>query len=329
MRRRDFITLLASAAAAGIPAWPAGAQQDSKNPRRLGVLFVVAKDNPDNPARIAALEKRLGSHGWIDGKTVRIDYRFGGSDAERIRIYMEELLGLKPDVVVVQGVVGAAALQRATKSVPAVFVQVQDPVGGGFVTNLARPDGNMTGFTDFEYAISGKWLELLKEAAPAVKRALVLINPDNRRRWDGYFGVIDAVAASLGIEPVRAGVHNVAEIEQAIAAFAKEPHGGIMILPDATTSVHLKLIVGLAERHKLPSLGSSARSGSLLAYGSVFDQYGGAASYVDRLLRGAAIADLPVQASDRFALSVNLKAAKAIGLEVSPTLLARADEVIE
>ena len=282
VRRRDFITLLASAAAAGIPAWPAAAQQDSKNPRRLGVLFVVAKDNPDNPARIAALEKRLGSHGWIDGKTIRIDYRFGGSDAERIRIYMEELLGLKPDVVVVQGVVGAAALQRATKSVPAVFVQVQDPVGGGFVTNLARPDGNMTGFTDFEYAISGKWLELLKEAAPAVKRALVLINPDNRRRWDGYFGVIDAVAASLGIEPVRAGVHNVAEIEQAIATFAKEPHGGIMILPDATTSVHLKLIVGLAERHKLPSLGSSAGSGSLLAYGSVFDQYGGAASYVDR-----------------------------------------------
>lgn len=329
MRRRDFITLLASAAAAGIPAWSAGAQQDSKNPRRLGVLFVVAKDNPDNPARIAALEKRLGSHGWIDGKTIRIDYRFGGSDAERIRIYIEELLDLKPDVVVVQGVVGAAALQRATKSVPAVFVQVQDPVGGGFVTNLARPDGNMTGFTDFEYSISGKWLELLKEAAPAVKRALVLINPDNRRRWDGYFGVIDAVAASLGIEPVRAGVHNAAEIEQAIAAFAKEPHGGIMILPDATTSVHLKLIVGLAERHKLPSLGSSSRSGSLLAYGSVFDQYGGAASYVDRLLRGAAIADLPVQASDRFALSVNLKAAKAIGLEVSPTLLARADEVIE
>ena len=328
MKRRDFITGLLGGAGASILAWPAGAQQDP-NRRRLGVLFVVAQEDPDNPARIAALEKKLASHGWIGGKTIHIDYRFGGSDAERIRIHMEELLGLKPDVMVVQGVVGAAVLQRATKSVPAIFVQVQDPVGGGFVTNLARPNGNMTGFTDFEYAISGKWLELLKEAVPSVKRALVLINPDNRRRWDGYFGVIDAVAASLGIEPVRAGVHNSAEIEQAIAGFAKEPHGAIMILPDATTSVHLKLIVGLAERHRLPSLSSRAISGCLLAYGSVFDQYGGAASYVDRLLRGAAIADLPVQASDRFALSVNLRIAKAIGLEVPPTLLARADEVIE
>jgi putative ABC transport system substrate-binding protein len=327
VKRRDFITGLLGAAAS-IPARPAGAQQ-GPNPRRLGVLFVVAQEDPDNSARIAALEQRLASYGWIDGKTIQIDYRFGGSDAERIRNHMDELLGLKPDVMVVQGVVGAAVLQRATKSVPAIFVQVQDPVGSGFVTNLARPNGNMTGFTDFEYAISGKWLELLKEAVPAVKRALVLINPDNRRRWDGYFSVIDAVAASLGIEPVRAGVHNAAEIEQAIEGFAKDPHGGIMMLPDATTSVHLKLIVGLAERHRLPSLSARAISGSLLAYGSVFDQYGGAASYVDRLLRGAAIAELPVQASDRFALSVNLRTAKAIGLQVSPTLLARADEVIE
>ena len=328
MRRREFIRLL-GAAAASIPAFPAGAQQGFNNPRRLGVLFVIAKENPDNPARIAALEKRLESHGWIDGKTLRIDYRFGGSDAERIRSYTEELLELKPDVVVVQGVVGAAALQRATKSVPVVFVQVQDPVGGGFVTNLARPGGNLTGFTDFEYAISGKWLELLKEAAPAVKRALILINPDNRRRWDGYFGVINATAASLEMQAVPAGVHDAAEIESAIEDFAKHPHGGIMILPDATISVHLKSIIDLAERHRLPTVSSSASSGSLLAYGSVFDQYGNAASYVDRLLRGAAISDLPVQASDRFALSVNLKTAKAIGLGVPSTLLVRADGVIE
>ncbi len=327
MKRREFIRLVAVGAAS--PAFPVRAQQGLSNPRRLGVLFVVAKEDPDNPVRIAALEKRLESHGWIDGKTLRIDYRFGGSDPERIRRYTEELLELKPDVVVVQGVVGAAALQRATKSVPVVFAQVQDPVGGGFVTNLARPDGNLTGFTDFEYAISGKWLELLKEAAPAVNRALILINPDNRRRWDGYFGVINATAASLRMQAVPAGVHSAAEIESAIEDFAKVPHGGVMILPDATISVHLKSIIGLAERHRLPTVGARARFGSLLAYGSVFDQYGNAASYVDRLLKGAAINELPVQASNRFALSVNLKTAKAIGLEVSPALLARADEVIE
>jgi putative ABC transport system substrate-binding protein len=328
MRRREFIRFL-GAVAAGISAVPAGAQQGVSNPRRLGVLFVVAKDTPENPARITALERRLESHGWIDGKTIRIDYRFGGSDAKNIRSYTEELLELKPDVLVVQGVVGAAALQRATKSVPVVFVQVQDPVGGGFVTNLARPDGNLTGFTDFEYAISGKWLELLKEAAPAVNRALILINPDNRRRWDGYFGAINATAASLKMQALPGGVHDAAEIERAIENFAKDPHGGIMILPDATITVHLKTILGLAERYRLPSISSTPKSGSLLAYSSVFDQYGNAASYVDRLLRGAAIGDLPVQASDRFALSVNLRTAKAIGLEVSSALLVRADEVIE
>jgi putative ABC transport system substrate-binding protein len=328
MRRREFIRLF-GAAAASISVVPAGAQQGLNAPRRLGVLFVIARENPDNPARIAALEKTLESHGWIDGKTIRIDYRFGGSDAGRIRSYTEELLELKPDVMVVQGVVGAAALQRATKSVPVVFVQVQDPVGGGFVTNLARPDGNLTGFTDFEYAISGKWLELLKEAAPAVNRALILINPDNRRRWDGYFGVINATAASLKMLAVPGGVHDAAEIESAIENFAKDSHGGIMILPDATISAHLKSIIGLAERYRLPSISSNPKSGSVLAYSSVFDQYGNAASYVDRLLRGAAISDLPVQASDRFALSVNLKTAKAIGMEASPALLVRADEVIE
>jgi putative tryptophan/tyrosine transport system substrate-binding protein len=326
MKRREFITLVGGAAAS-VPL--AARAQAVDKPRRLGVLFVVSKDNPEGPARIAALQQGLESHGWIDGQTLRIDYRFGGSDAERIHATTQDLLSLKPDVVLAQGVVGAAALQRATKSVPVVFVQVQDPVGGGFVTNLARPGGNITGFTDFEYAISGKWLELLKEAAPAVNRALILINPDNRRRWDGYFGVINATAASLKMQAVPAGVHDAAEIERAIEDFAKDPHGGIMILPDATISVHLKSIIGLAERYQLPSVSSNAKSGSLVAYSSVFDQYGNAASYVDRLLRGAAISDLPVQASDRFALSVNLKTAKAIGLGVSSTLLVRADEVIE
>jgi len=328
MKRREFITLVGGAAAS-VP-FAAPAQQPPNKPRRLGVLFVIAKDRSDS--YMTALRQGLESRGWIEGKTIQIDYRFGGSDAGRIQTYTDELLSLEPDAIVAQGPVGAAALQRSTKSVPVVFVQTQDPVGGGFVTNLARPDGNMTGFTDFEYTIIGKWLELLKEAAPAVTRVLVVINPDNRRRWDGYIGATDSIAPSLGIQSIPAGVHDATDIERAIETFAQEPHGGMVILPDATTSVHSKLIVDLAARHRRPAIypyGYYAKSGCLLAYSSVFDQYGNAASYVDRLLRGAKINELPVQASDKFALTVNLKTAKALGLQISPFLLARADEVIE
>jgi putative tryptophan/tyrosine transport system substrate-binding protein len=326
MRRREVIAGLVGAA-----AWPLAARAQREEPRRLGVLFVIGEGIAAPYA--AALREGLRRLGWTEGGNLQLDLRFGGGDAGRIRRYTEELIALKPDVIFAQGVVGAAAMQQATRSIPVVFAQVQDPVGGGFVTSLARPEANLTGFTDFEYSISGKWLQLLKEAAPHVTRALAIINPDNRRRWEGYFTAIDELAPALGIRPARAGVHDAGEIERAVEAFAREADGGLVVMPDATTSAHSELIIALAARHRLPAVyggASSARRGGLLAYTSnVIDQYRGAAAYVDRLLRGAGVRDLPVQASDRFELVLNLSTAKALGLTIPPTLLARADEVIE
>jgi putative ABC transport system substrate-binding protein len=328
MRRRAFV--LGAAAA----SWAArGSAQPSGNRRRLGVLFVVGEDNPEGPLRIAALREALAGVGWSDTSTLQIDYRFGAGDPERIRHYADELIELRPDVLLAQGVVGTAALQRATNSIPVVFVQMVDPIGGGFVASLASPGRNITGFTDFEYTIGRKWLELLKEAAPAVSRALLIINPENRARWNGYVGAVEGLAPSLGVKPVPIGVANAAEIENAFATFVREPNGGVVVLPDATTAVHLGLIVDLAARHRVPAAypyGYYARSGGLMAYSSsVTDQYRRAASYVDRLLRGADVTQLPVQASERFELILNLRTASALNLAFPPALLARADEVIE
>jgi putative ABC transport system substrate-binding protein len=326
MRRREIVAALAAAA-----AWASAARAQPAQTRRVGGLFVVGE--ADAASWLAALRDGLQGLGWTQGQNLELDVRFGGSDPDRIRRYTDELLSLKPDLVVAQGVVGAAALQRATKSVPVVFAQVQDPIGGGFVTSLSRPEANLTGFTDFEYSISGKWLQLLKEAAPAVTQALVIINPDNRKRWDGYFKAVNELAPSLGLRPVPAGVHDAAEIERAVAAFAQEPHGGIVVLPDATTSVHSQLILDLAARHRLPAVYGGAyyaSRGGLVTFSSRgVEQYQGAARYVDRLLRGAKVSDLPVQASERFELTINLKTAAALGLTIPATLLARADEVIE
>jgi putative ABC transport system substrate-binding protein len=327
MKRRAFIALVGGVAA----AWPFAAQGQRAGMRRLGVLFVV---NEEFAAPwVAGVRAALQSLGWAEGSTLQIDFRFGGGNSEQVRRYADELLGMKPDVILTQGVVGAAALQQTRTSTPVVFAQVQDPIGGGFVTSLSRPEGNLTGFTDFEYSIAGKWLQLLHEAAPDARRVLVVINPDNRARWDGYFKVIDALAPSLGILPLRAGVHDAAEIERAIAAFAGEPNGGLLVLPDATTGANSRLIVDLAARHRLPAIYANvlfARRGGLLAYSSsVIEQYRGAASYVDRLLRGAKVGDLPVHASERFELAINLKTAKALGLTLPQTMLVAADEVIE
>jgi putative ABC transport system substrate-binding protein len=316
---------------AAAAAWSGAARAQAVQSRRVGVLFVIAEAGA--APWLAALREGLRGLGWTEGQNLQLDVRFGGSDPDRIRRYTEELLGLRPDAVVAQGVVGAAALQRATKTMPVVFAQVHDPIGGGFVTSLSRPQGNLTGFTDFEYSISGKWLQLLKEAAPAVTQALVIINPDNRKRWDGYFKAVNELAPSLGVRPVPAGVHDAAEIERAVAAFAQEPDGGIVVLPDATTSVHSQLILDLAACHRLPAVYGGAYYGSrggLVTFSSRgVDQYRGAAAYVDRLLRGAKVSDLPVQASERFELKINLKAAAGLGLTIPATLLARADEVIE
>lgn len=327
MRRREFIAGLGGAAA----AWPFVARAQRAEMRRLGVLFVVDKDSA--APWVAGLRAGLQSFGWIEGTTLQIDFRFGGGNSEQVKRYAEELVHMKPDVILAQGVVGAAALQQIGTSTPVVFAQVQDPIGGGFVTSLSRPEGNLTGFTDFEYSIAGKWLQLLREAAPNTRQVLVVINPDNRARWDGYFRVIDQLAPSLGIRPVRAGVHDASEIERAIAAFASEPNGGLLVLPDATTSAYARDIIGLAARHRLPAIYGNVtivRRGGLLAYSSsVIEQYRRAASYVDRLLRGAKVGDLPVHASERFELVINLKTAQALGLTLPQSMVVAADEVIE
>jgi len=332
MRRREFITLLGGAAAAPAMIWPlaAGAQQSPI--RRLGVLFVLGEDHPEVPSRLGALKDGLRSHGWIEGQTLQIELRFG-SDANLVKRYTDELVGLKPDVIFAQGVVGAAAMKQATQTIPVVFVQVQDPVGGGFVTNLARPEGNLTGFTNFEYSIVGKWLQLLKDVSRGVARVMPIINPANRPRWNGYTAAFEKYAPVLGIKPQMAGIHNEGDIEREIARFAEQPNGGLVVLPDATAGVHAKLIISLAERYRLPavySYGFYVRAGGLIAYSdSVLGQYQGAASYIDRLLRGTKLGELPIQATDRFETVINMKTAAKLGITIPPTLLATADDLIE
>ena len=329
MHRRQVIALLGRTAI----VWPLAAGAQPSPMRRLGVLFVLGWDHPEVPSWIAALKERLRSHGWIEGQTIQMEFRFCRSDPKLVKRYTDELLSLKPDIVLAQGVVGAAAMKQATTSIPVVFVQVQDPVGGGFVTNLARPEGNLTGFTNFEYSIVSKWLQFLKDVSPGVSRVLPLINPDNRPRWNGYSAAFEKYAPDLGIRPQMAGVHDESDIERAIVRFAEEPNGGLVVLPDATTGVHAKLIIDLAERHRLPAVyhsGQLARAGGLIAYSdSVVGQYQGAASYIDRLLRGTRVVELPVQAADRFETVINLKTAAKLGITIPPTLLATADEVIE
>jgi putative ABC transport system substrate-binding protein len=329
MRRREFITLIGGPAA----AWPLRGGAQSLRERRLGVLFVYGQDHPEVPSLIAALKEGLQNHGWIEGQTIRIDWRFCRSDRELVKRYTDELVGLKPDVIFAQGVVGAAAMKQATQAVPVVFVQVQDPIGGGFVMNLARPEGNLTGWTNFDYSIVGKWLQLLRDVGPNVTRVMGIINPDNRPRWNGYSAAFDTYGPPLGIRPEMAGIHDANDVDHAIGRFAGEPSGGLVVLPDATTGVHAKLIIALADRHRLPAIysyGFYARAGGLIAYSdSSWGQYKSAASYIDRLLRGAKVSDLPVQATDRYETVLNLKTAAALGLQLSPTLLANADEVIE
>jgi putative tryptophan/tyrosine transport system substrate-binding protein len=324
MRRRDFVI---GGAAALLP-FAARAQSPM---RRLGVLFVLGEDQV--PSFVGALKDGLRSHGWIEGQTIQMEFRFCRSDANLVKRYTDDLVSLKPDIILAQGVVGAAAMKQATQTIPVVFVQVQDPVGGGFVTNLARPEGNLTGFTNFEYSIVGKWLQLLKDVSPGVSRVMAMINPDNRPRWNGYTAAFENHASAAGIKPQMAGVHNENDIEREIAQFAAQPNGGLVVLPDATTGVHTKLIISLAERYRLPAVypsGSSARAGGLIAYSdSISGQFRSAASYIDRVLRGTRIGELPIQTTDRFETVINLKTAAKLGLTIPPTLLATADDLIE
>ena len=329
MRRRDFITLLCGATA----AWPLAARaQQPDRMRRIGVLMNRAADNPEGQTRFAAFLQGLQEAGWAVGHNARIDIRWGGTDIVRQRTYAAELVASAPGIILAGGTVSVLALQQTGRSVPIVFAAVADPVGAGFVDSLARPGGNVTGFMAFEYSLSGKWLELLKEVAPGVKRAAVLRDAANPLGI-GQFSAIQAVAPSLGVEVNPINVRDAGEIERAVAAFARSPNGGLVVTTSTTATVHHDLIIALAARHKLPAVYGdrfSVTGGGLVSYSSdLVDQYRRAATYVDRILKGEKPGDLPVQQPTKLELVINLKTAKALGLEMPASVLARADEVIE
>ena len=329
MRRRTFITLLGGAAAWPLAAWA----QQSGRMRRIGILMTYAADDPAGQARLLAFARELAQSGWIDGRNVRIDVRWGGVDTERIRSYAAELIALAPDVIVATGSAAVGSLLQATRALPIIFVQVAEPVGAGFVETLSRPGGNATGFMLYEYGIGTKWLELLKEIAPGVKRVAFLQTP-GIPSGPGQFGAMQGSARSLGVEvrPIRVG--DAGELDRAITAFALSSNGGLIVGAGTVGLGALRdEIIKLAARHQLPAIYSDlvfATEGGLLAYGpDRGDQFRRAAGYVDRILKGEKPADLPVQAPTKYELVINVKTAKALGLEVPPTLLARADEVIE
>ena len=328
MTRRELIALLGGTAA----AWPFAARaQPDERIRRIGVLVYLTADDAEGQARLAAFAQALEQLGWSEGRNLRIDTRW--ANADDIRRHAAELAALAPDVLLAAtGTATVAPLLQATRTVPIVFVLVIDPVGAGFVESLARPGGNATGFLMFEYGLSGKWLELLKQIAPGVTRVAVLRDPAIASGI-GQFGAIQSAAPSLGMEASPVNVRDASEIERDIAAFARSSNGGMIVTASPGATGHRDLIVTLAARHRLPAVYASAyfvTDGGLISYGpDTVDQYRRAAAYVDRILKGEKPADLPVQAPTRYKLVINLKTAKALGLDVPPTLLARADEVIE
>jgi putative ABC transport system substrate-binding protein len=328
--RRNVLALLGGAAA----GWPVGAwAQQGVRMRRVGVLVASPADDAEGQARVAAFKEGLAQLGWTEGRNVRIDTRWATTNADDLRKHAAELAASTPDVLVgASGTTTVAALLQATRTVPIVFAIVIDPVGAGFVANLARPGGNATGFTMFEYGMSGKWLELLKQIAPGVTRAAVLRDPAIASGI-GQFGAVQAVAPSLRVELSTVDVRDAPEIERAVTTFAGIENGGLVVTASPSGTVHRELIIALAARHKLPAVywyRFFPASGGLMSYGpDLLDQYGRAAGYVDRILRGEKPADLPVQAPTKYELVINAKTARTLGLTVPPSLLSRADEVIE
>jgi putative ABC transport system substrate-binding protein len=326
MKRREFITLLGGAA-----GWPIAARAETaEKMRRIGVLMNT--DNLDQRANYATFLQVLQQLGWTDGHNVRIDIRWAGGQASEIRKYATEIVSLAPDVIVTGGTASVAPLLQATRTVPIIFANVADPVGAGFVDTMARPGGNTTGFVQFEYSFCGKWPELLKQIAPAVTRVAVLRDPDISSGI-GQFAVIQATAPSIGLEVSALNVRDAEDIKRTIAAFARSPNGGLILTASALSAVHGEMIIALAAQYKLPAVYYRryfVDRGGLASYGyDILQQYRGVAGYVDRILRGEKPADLPVQAPNKYELVVNLKTAKALGVAVPTTLLARADEVIE
>jgi len=331
-RRRDFITLLGGA---GV-AWPLAARaQQAEQVQRVGVLMGHAEDDPDAKARLAGFRQGLESLGWSEGRNIRLDIRFArGGGGAQVQVLAKELVALQPEVILAHATPLVAALQRETVTIPIVFANITDPVGSGFVASLARPGGNITGLLLFEASITGKWLAILKEVAPHLARAALVVNPQTAPYYDYFLREAQAAAASLAIEVVFSPIGDTAaDIERAIEAFASVPNGGLVLPPDANTTFHRDLLIALAARHRLPAVYSDRLfvvAGGLLCYSiDRIDQFRQAASYVDRILRGVKPADLPVQTPTKYETVVNLKTARTLGLTVPPGVLVAADEVIE
>jgi putative tryptophan/tyrosine transport system substrate-binding protein len=329
VNRRGFITLIGGAVA----AWPLAARaQQRERPRRVGVLTPFAADDAEGQARLTAFAQALQQAGWTLGQNLRLDYRWGDGKPATMRKYAAELIARAPDVVLASSSAALAPLLDATRTIPIVFAGIGDPVAAGYVETLARPGGNATGFTIYEYSIAGKWLELLKEVAPGVTRVAIL-RDSTIAGGPGQFGTIQALAPSLGMELRPVDVRDAGEIERALAAFAQASGGGMIVIGSPGTTIHRDVIIALAAKHRLPAVYGPryfADAGGLISYGPDFlDQHRRAAGYVDRILKGEKPADLPVQAPTKYQLVINIKTAKALGLTVPDSLLARADEVIE
>jgi putative tryptophan/tyrosine transport system substrate-binding protein len=328
--RREFVTLLGGAAA----AWPLAARaQQTERVRRIGVLTFSAEGDEEGQSSVAAFREELRKLGWIEGRNSEIDIRWAAADVELMKAFAKELVTLQPDLILTSSTAATAAMLQETRTIPIIFVLVADPVGSGFVASLPRPGGNATGFTPIVGSLGGKWVELLKEIAPRVTRVTLLFNPPTATFIEGFVNPFKAAAASVGAEAIVSPVNDMAALESVVAAEAHEPSSGLVVIPDAFTVRHRAEITALAAHHHVPAVywsRSFAEVGGLISYGPyILDEYRRAASYTDRILKGSKPSELPVQAPVKFELVVNLKIAKALGLDAPPSLLARADEVIE
>jgi putative tryptophan/tyrosine transport system substrate-binding protein len=329
MRRREFIAVLGSAA-----AWPlTGRAQQPTGIRRVGVLMNLSENDLETQHLVTVFREALTQLGWDDGRNLRIDYRWAGGDVARIRTFAKELVELSPDIIVAYATPSVLALQRETRSIPIVFLSVTDPVGQGLVASLAHPGGNITGFQVFEISLGTKWMEALKQIAPNLRRVTTIVNPRTAPYYPLYVSAIEKAASSLAVTLVVVEVHDDADIERAISALAREPDNGLFVMPDSFNMVHRRTIIALVDQYRVPAIyyfSLFATDGGLISYGpDELDMFRRAAGYVDRILKGAKASDLPIQQPSNFRLVVNLKAAKALGIEIPTSLLARADEVIE